>query len=141
MWKSTYNLLPMPDLHTSGCGSETRMLQKLNTTPGKIIGFKFSGTLTDKDYKSFAAQVEQAVADKGKIRLLLMMDYPQQLTLKAVWDSVLFWTKHIEDIERLAVVGQKSWEKWIERLEQTFIKTQVYYSQLSLEEALTWLGA
>ena len=118
------------------------MLQKLNTTPGKIIGFKFSDTLTDEDSKSFATQIEKAVANEGKIRLLLMMDYPQPLTLKAVWDNLLFWIKHIEDIEQLAIVGQKSWEKWIEFIEQPFIKTEVkYFDKPSFEVALAWLSA
>jgi hypothetical protein len=116
------------------------MFQRLNTSPGRIIGFRFSGTLTDEDYQTFVAEVGKTVADEGKIRLLLMMDYPQDLTLKAAWDNSIFWIRHIEDIERLAIVGQKPWERWIERIEQPFIKTEVrYYSKSHLKEAWTWL--
>jgi len=104
------------------------------------MGFRLSGTITDEDYKAFAAQVEAAVAKQGKIKLLLIVEYPQGLVLKAVWDDLVFWVRHVKDIERLAIVGQKEWERWIEFLERPFIGTEVrYYSKPRLEEAWEWL--
>jgi len=114
------------------------MLQKLKQSSGKIVGFKLSGNLTDGEFRAFVTDVEKVVADEGRIRLFLTMDYPQKLELKAVWDDVIFWIRHIKDIERLAIVGQKEWEKWIELFERPFIRTEVrYYSKSHLQEAWT----
>ena len=120
------------------------MFQKLKQSSGKIVGFKLSGNITDGEFRAFVADVEKVVADKGRISLLLIMDYPQKFELKAVWDDVIFWIRHIKDIERLAIVGQKEWEKWIELwielFGRPFIRTEVgYYSKSHLQEARTWL--
>lgn len=116
------------------------MLQKLDDSSKNIVGFKLSGKVTDPEFKSFAAEIEKTIAGEGKIKLLLVTEYPQEFTLKATWDNIVFWIKHIKDIERLAIVGQKEWEKWVELLEHPFISTEVrYYSKSRLKEAWTWL--
>jgi hypothetical protein len=116
------------------------MLRKLNSSSENIVGFRLSGKITVREFKKFSDEVEKTIADEGKIRLLLTMEYPQDFTLKAVWSDLIFWTRHIKDIERLAIVGQKEWEKWVEILEHPFIRTEVrYYDKSRLEEAWTWL--
>jgi hypothetical protein len=116
------------------------MIQRLKESSGKAIGFKFSGELTDKEYKGFVAEVETIIADQGKIRLLMIVDYPQGFDLKAAWDDLVFWIKHIKNIERLAIVGQKEWEKWLELLEKPFIHTEVkYYNKSNTKDAWDWI--
>jgi hypothetical protein len=116
------------------------MIQKLKESSGKAIGFKLSGKLTDSEYKAFVAGVETIIADQGKIRLLMIVDYPQDFDLKAAWDNLVFWIKHIRDIERLAIVGQKEWEKWLELLEKPFIHAEVqYYKKSNIQDAWNWI--
>jgi len=83
------------------------MIQKLNESSRKAIGFKLTGRLTDNEYKAFISGIERIIAEQGKIRLLMIVDYPQHFELKAAWDDFIFWIQHIQDIERLAIVGQK----------------------------------
>lgn len=116
------------------------MIQKLKESSGKVLEVKLSGKLTDKEYKGFVTEVEKIISDKGKIRLLITVDYPQDFDLKAAWDDLVFWTKHIKDIERLAIVGQKEWEKWLELLEKPFIHAEVkYYKTSNIKDAWNWI--
>ena len=116
------------------------MIQKLKESSGKAIGFKFSGEITDNEYKGFVAEVENSVSVEGKIQLLMVVDYPQDFDLKAAWDDLVFWIKHINNIERLAIVGQREWEKWLELLEKPFIHTEVkYYKTSNIENAWNWI--
>lgn len=116
------------------------MFQKLDKSSGNIVGVKLTGKLTDEDFKKFVPEIEKTIASEGKIRLLMVMDYPQELELKAAWDDLVFWIKHIRNIERLAIVGQKDWEKWIALLENPFLKTEVkYYNTSRLQDAWGWL--
>ncbi len=116
------------------------MIQKLKESSGKAIGFKFSGELMDNEYKGFVAEVEAIIADHGKTRLLMVVDYPQEFDLKTAWDDLVFWIKHIKNIERLAIVGQKEWEKWLELLEKPLIHTNVkYYKTSNIEDAWNWI--
>lgn len=117
-----------------------RMIQKLKKSSGRAVGFKFSGELADNEYKEFIAEIERIIADQGKIRLLMAVDYPQDFDLKAAWDDVVFWIKHIRDIDRLAIVGQKEWEKSLELLAEPFIHTDVkYYKTSDIEDAWNWI--
>jgi len=116
------------------------VIQKLKESSGKAIGFKFSGELTDNAYKGFVTEVEKTIADQGKIRLLIAVDYPQDFDLKAACDDFVFWIKHIRDIDRLAIVGQKEWEKWLEFLEKPFIHAEVkYYTNADIKYAWDWV--
>ena len=116
------------------------MIEILQESSGNIVGFKTSSILTDEDYKKFVPELEKIISAHSKIRLLLLMDYPQKFKPKAAWDDLVFWVKHIKNIERLAIVGQKEWEKWIELLEKPFIKTEVkYYNTSCLQDAWSWL--
>jgi len=116
------------------------MIQKLKESSRKAIGFKLSGKVSDNEYKAFAAGVETFIADQGKIRLLMIVDYPQDFDLKAAWDDLVFWIKHIRDIERLAIIGQKKWEKWLELLAKPFIHAEVkYYKTSNIEDAWNWI--
>jgi hypothetical protein len=116
------------------------MFEKLSESSGNIIGVKLAGILTDEDYKYFVPELEKIISAHSKIRLLLLTAYPQKFKPKAAWDDLVFWIKHIKNIERLAIVGQKEWEKWIELLEKPFIRTEVkYYSASCLQDAWSWL--
>jgi hypothetical protein len=116
------------------------MIKRLKESSKEVLGIKLSGKLTDDEYKRFVTEVEKIISDKGTIKLLMIVDYPQDFDLKAAWDDSVFWVKHINDIERIAIVGQKGWEKWLEFLEHPFIKTEVrYYNISQLQEAWDWL--
>ncbi len=116
------------------------MIQKLKESSEKVLGAKLSRKLTDNDYKEFVTEVEKIISDRGTVRLLMIVNYPQEFDLKAAWDDLIFWIKHINNIERIAIVGQKEWEKWLEFLEHPFIKTEVrYYNISQLQEAWDWL--
>jgi hypothetical protein len=116
------------------------MIQKLKKSSGKTVGFKLTGRLTDTEYKAFIAGLETIITEQGKIRLLMIVDYPQHFEFKAAWDDFIFWIKHIKDIERLAIVGQKEWEKWLEFPESLFLKTR-YYSLDRLDKAWKWINS
>lgn len=114
------------------------MIQRLKESSGNAIGFKLTGKLTDNQYKVFISGVETIIAEQGEINLLMIVDYPQEFDLRAAWDDFLFWIKHVKHIERLAIVGQKEWEKWLEFPESFFLKVR-YYRLDHLDKAWRWI--
>ncbi len=114
--------------------------QELKGSEQNILGCRFSGTVTDAEFKAFVSRAEQSITEYGKIRLLIVMDYPQDFDLRAAWDDVVFWIRHIREIERLAIVGQSAWQKRIESIEQFLLHVQIeYYDTSDLAEAWAWL--
>ena len=116
------------------------MIEKLKQSSGKVVGVKLVDKITDQDFKSFIPEVEKLIAEHGNIRLLVIVDYPERFEPKATWDDLVFWVKDAKYIERLAIVGQKDWEKWLALLEKPFLKTEVkYYNTSRLQDAWSWL--
>ena len=116
------------------------MFRKLTASSGNEVGFRVSGKLTDRDFREFIPQVEQLIDKNGRIRLLFELDDFHGWDLQAAWDDFKFSLKHLRDIERLAVVGDREWEEWMVRLAKPFAMSKVkYYDKHRLHEAWEWL--
>jgi hypothetical protein len=48
--------------------------EELKGSEQNILGCRFSGTVTDAEFKTFVARAERSIAAYGKIRLLIVMD-------------------------------------------------------------------
>jgi hypothetical protein len=60
----------------------------------------------------------------------------------ALWEEIKFDTRHFGDIERLACVGNRNWEKWLTEFCIPFTKAAIRYFGCAEEAtARTWLAA
>jgi SpoIIAA-like len=109
---------------------------------GKILEVRVSGKLTHDDYKRFVPEFEERVKQHGKIRLLFEMADFHGWDAAALWDDIRFDVKHFSDIEKLAMVGDKKWEKGMSVFCRPFTTAQVrYFDAAAIEEARRWLEA
>src|SRR5262245_10211107 len=116
------------------------MITPLPQTSGPVLGFKLSGKLHDEDYKQFVPVVEAAIQAKGKVRMLVQFEDFHGWDLKAIWDDTKFATKHCADVERVALVGDKQWEKWMAAVCKPFTMANVkYFDVHDLEAARQWV--
>jgi SpoIIAA-like len=117
------------------------MIEQLKSDSPKLLGFKMSGKLHDADYQQFVPVVEAAMAAHGKIRLLAQFTDFHGWDLHALWDDIKFSTKHCLDIERIALVGEKRWEKWMAAVCKPFTMAKIRYFDVGdLAAAWAWLG-
>jgi len=117
------------------------MIEQLEKSQGKVLGFKLSGKLHDEDYKHFQPKVEQVLAKGGKVRLLAQFHDFHGWDAKALWDDIKFSTKHCADVERIALVGEKTWEKWMAKVCAPFTMAKVrYFDTAEVEDAWNWLN-
>lgn len=117
------------------------MIEQLEKSSGKVLGFKMSGKLHDEDYKHFVPLVEAAVSSaQGKVRLLAWFHDFHGWDLHALWDDIKFATKHCLDIERIALVGEKKWEEWMAKVCKPFSMAKIrYFDAKDLDAAWSWL--
>ena len=117
------------------------MIEQLPSDAGKILGFKMSGKLHDADYKTFVPIVDAAVAQHGKVRLLAQFHDFHGWDLHALWDDIKFSTTHCTKIDRIALVGDKAWEKWMAQVCKPFTLAKVRYFDVSeAQAAQAWLA-
>ncbi len=116
------------------------MIEEITSSNKHAIGFKLSGKLHDEDYKTFVPRVDQAIADGGKVRLLAWFHNFQGWDAHALWDDIKFSTTHCTRIERIALVGEKNWEKWMAAVCKPFTMAKIrYFAAGDVDHAWKWL--
>ena len=116
------------------------MIEELAESTGNVVGFTLSGKLHDEDYKHFVPAVEKVIEEHGKIRMLAKFHDFHGWDAHAVWDDIKFATKHCADMERVALVGEKTWEKWMAKVCAPFTLAKVrYFDAGEIDAAWSWL--
>jgi hypothetical protein len=108
---------------------------------GKLLIIGITGKLHANDYKHCVPIVEKAIEEHGKIRLLVQMHHFHGWDGAALWKDVKFDVKHFNDIERLVIVGETTWEKWMAIFCKPFTKATIrYYASDQTAEARAWIS-
>ena len=106
----------------------------------KMLEVRASGKLTADDYETLEPGVEKLIASSDKIKVLFIMHDFHGWDLGAVWEDIKFATKHCRDIEKIAMVGEKAWEKWMATICKPFTMSSIkYFNTGEEEEARQWL--
>ena len=117
------------------------MIEQLSELPKNALGFKLSGKLHDEDYKQFVPAVDAAIAQQGKVRVLAQFHDFHGWDMHALWDDIKFSTTHCTKIDRIALVGDKTWEKWMAKVCKPFTMAKVrYFDASELDAAKAWLA-
>lgn len=107
----------------------------------KVVVAHASGKLTKEDYELFLPEVERLIKEEGKIRLVFEMRDFHGWGPAGLWEDIKFDFKHFADIERLAMVGEKKWDEWMDKFCQPFIKAKThYYDQSQEKDARDWIA-
>jgi len=109
---------------------------------GKVVIVRVTGKLSRDDYQAFVPELERLIGQFGKIRVLFeMLDF-HGWDAGALWADIKFDVKHFSDIERLALVGDKKWEKGMSAFCKPFTTAEVKYFDLSaVQQAHEWITA
>ena len=65
------------------------------------------------------------------------MNFPE---VKVFWEDLKFVLHHLNDIERFAAVGDKSWEKWWVEIIGSLVQPRTKFFDISQEEEALELG-
>ena len=105
-----------------------------------VVHLHLSGKLTHEDYEFFGPELEQLIQKHGKIRVLMEMEDFHGWTAHALWDDIKFDLQHFKDIEKLAMVGDREWEKWMATFCKPFTTAKLqYFDAGQLDEAWDWI--
>lgn len=82
------------------------------------------------------------IEDKPKIliTLLFWIDDWTNIDVKAMWADSKFGLTHGREIEKLTIVGDTWWAKWLIRLARSFYALRVhYFPTAQFDQAWQWL--
>jgi hypothetical protein len=116
------------------------MIETIETGSPEVLGLKLCGRLHDEDYRQFLPSIETRLTAKGKVRLFVQFEDFHGWDLHAAWDDLKFNLKHHSDFQRIAMVGDRKWEKWMANFCKPFFKAKVkYFDRSEVDAAWKWL--
>ena len=107
---------------------------------GDILEMEASGKLVSSDFEGLESTFQRKLKQGHKLRVLLKMQDFHGWEPAAFWDEVKFDLKHFGDIERLAMVGDERWEKFLTEFSRPFTAAKIrYFDASALAAARSWL--
>jgi hypothetical protein len=99
------------------------------------------GKLHDEDYKQFVPLLDAEIAREGKVNVLAQFHDFHGWDAKALWDDIKFSTTHCTKFKKIALVGDKKWEKWMAAVCKPFTMAKIrYFEANQIESAKQWLA-
>ena len=110
------------------------------THDGRLLEVRASGRLAHEDYQQFVPEFELLLQKHGRVNMLFEMADFHGWKTKAFWDDLKFDLKHFSDLGRVAMVGDKKWEKGMTLLCRPFTAANVrYFDRDAINQARVWL--
>ena len=116
------------------------MYHQLKEGSGNILAFKIVGGMTKKKKKHICKVLEKQIGESGKIRLLLVIETLKTMDAESLLFDLNFTLTYTDKIERMAIIGNKAWEKtWIALFGLfSHIRTQ-YFDRSEIKAAWKWI--
>jgi hypothetical protein len=89
----------------------------------------------------FVPLVDAEIANEGKVNVFAQFHDFHGWDAKALWDDIKFSTTHCTKIKKAALLGEKTWEKWMATICKPFTMAKIrYFDAKQIEAAKTWLA-
>ena len=90
------------------------MYHQLKASSANIVGLRIIGGLTKKQKKEIRRVLERQIGESGTIRLLLFIEPYRTKDPESLLFDLNFVMPCSDKIERLAIVGNRAWERtWV----------------------------
>jgi hypothetical protein len=116
------------------------VFEKLSESSGPIVGYKVVGKVTAEDYQQLNPEVQALVDQHDDVYLLLDLQEFAGEEVKAWLPDMKFGHRFHDKIKKMAIVGDKRWEKWLTALADPFYaKDAKLFHSDKIDEAWSWL--
>ena len=106
----------------------------------RCLEVRVSGKLTHADYEQFVPEFERLAKKHGRVRVLFEMTDFHGWNAGALWDDLKFDVRHFADIEQLALVGDKQWERGMAVFCRPFTSAVIrFFESADIAKAREWL--
>jgi hypothetical protein len=116
------------------------MIEFLDFPDTNIVGVHLSDTLTEDDYEAFAHQLRDQLEAHMTVRLLFEIEDVEGWEPEDRWEDLTFDMRQVEDVDKVAVIGDDPWEPLADKIEFLFPSSLIQtYEDADREDGLEWL--
>ncbi|HEY5753106.1 MAG TPA: STAS/SEC14 domain-containing protein [Chthoniobacterales bacterium] len=109
---------------------------------GNLLDVEVTDKLHKDDYRNFVPEFERLVKKHGRVRILFDMKDFHGWDAPTLWHDIRFGVQHSGDIDRIAMVGDKAWEKAMSAFCRPFTNASIrYFDHTEINDARSWLAA
>jgi SpoIIAA-like len=117
-----------------------KMFEKLAGSSENVVGNKATGKLTASDFKGLEPEVKALVEKEGTICILFDMAEFKGETAKGLIADYKFGREFHNQIKKMAVVGDTTWEKWLTQLAKLiYARDSKFFHSSDISKAWAWL--
>jgi hypothetical protein len=107
---------------------------------GQVLAVDLKGKLEKKDYELFAPEVERLIDKHGKVSVLVDLTDFDGWDAGGLWEDIKFDLKHFNDVEKIAFIGEKKWQKGMATFCKPFTTAEIrYFEPTRRQEAMDWV--
>jgi universal stress protein A len=118
------------------------MIEEIPINEATTYGFRVSGRVTKADYEEFLPVLDDLIKEEGKISLMIEFRDFKGWDLDAAQEDYRFGMAKQDHFERIAIVGDKAWQRWMTALSSPFVSSEIrYFDQDEKNQAWEWLNA
>ncbi len=116
------------------------MIQFIPVHEDNIYAVRLSGKVSRDEYRVFLSELRDSFKPDEKISVLIELDDFHGADLAAIKDDLTFGIKSAISFEKVAIVGDKKWQKWMIQIASPFINCEIeYFNRNTLQDAWDWL--
>lgn len=117
------------------------MLEKLVESSGSVVGYKVVGKVTAEDYQQLNPEIQTLVEQyDDDVSLLLDLQESAGEEVKAWLPDLKFGHRFHDKIDKMAIVGDKRWQKWLTALADPFYANDAkFFHPEEVDKAWAWL--
>jgi hypothetical protein len=114
---------------------------KTEIISGNVLRIVVPRKLCDDDFQRITPEVDSFISQHGKIRLLVdVSSFNGWNNAAALLKHIQFIKDHHRNVERIAVVGARSWQHWVIGVIRMIVHPEVKaYDRNQQNEALRWI--
>lgn len=120
------------------------MYKQLSQKFGNIVTVRIFDRMIDRETMQMSRLLEKSIAESknGKIRLIISIEsHGAVRSPESLYESLHFARLHADNIDRMAIIGTKAWERTFVGLFGLFGGIQMeYFDRSEIAKALQWLS-
>jgi len=101
------------------------MYESLDLPDTNILGFHLSDTLTEDDHDELASALRDTLEEHTTARVVFKIDGVDGWEPEEKWEEFALDIRHVQDLDKVAVVGDEVWAPLLEKIELLFPTSQI----------------
>lgn len=116
------------------------MIELLDFPDSNIVGLHLSDTLTEEDHETLVSHLRGELEAHTTTRALFEIEDVDGWEPEERWETFALDVRHVQDLDKVAIIGDDPWEPLIDKIELLFPMSQIQtYEDADREEGLDWL--